>query len=389
MKILFVGGGLRLADSYPLPKLGGSVQTWGLSTGLAKRGHEVYIIRRNNVKHEETVKGVNLVSINFKGIENIAPTYSYGFYMGSYLSKFLFSKKSLKLIKEIAPDVICLIDRFSGFFPSRLNVPKIYVMHEAGTLDLLRPYEIHSNMLNSVIFYIKKIFDNGVMRRSDKIVALNSFYEEYLRRKGFNNVVKIPTGIDIQNFSNKEDENFVLYAGRFDWNKNVCSLVNIFAQVHKLHPDYHLYLVGAGRQEKRIRSLVKENGIQSYVKIIHWLPRKKLMEFMSRCSVFVLPSFFEVSPVVVLEAMASGKPVIARANMGTVDIMLHGKNGYLYNDENELRKHLESLLSDSNLRKTIGRNARKTVEEKYSFTRIADKYEELFHTLLKWRSGRY
>jgi len=67
--------------------------------------------------------------------------------------------------------------------------------------------------------------------------------------------------------------------------------------------------------------------------------------------------------------------------MGTVDIILHGKSGYLYNNEEELRKYLELLLSDNSLRKKIGRSARKIVEKKYSFVRVADRYEELFRRM--------
>jgi glycosyltransferase involved in cell wall biosynthesis len=217
------------------------------------------------------------------------------------------------------------------------------------------------------------------------IVTLNTFIARYLKDIGYRNVYKIPNGIDIENFSNNGDEGFILYAGRFDWNKNVCSLVNVFAQIHKSYPSYRLYLVGAGPEEKKIRNLVNKMGIQSHVKIIPWLPRKKLMELMSKCSVFVLPSFFEVCPVVVLEAMASAKPVVARANMGTIDTIIHGKNGFLYSNDEELRKYLEILLSDYNLREKIGHNARRTIEQKYTFSRIADRYEELFYTLIKNR----
>jgi glycosyltransferase involved in cell wall biosynthesis len=221
------------------------------------------------------------------------------------------------------------------------------------------------------------------MQRVDKIVVLNSYIEQYLRANRFKNVIRIPNGIDPEKFMGKDDKGYVLYAGRFDWNKNVCSLVNVFAQIHKSYPSYRLYLVGAGPEEKKIENLVRERGIQSHVKIIPWLPRNKLMELMSRCSVFVLPSFFEVCPVVVLEAMASAKPVVARANMGTIDTIIHGKNGFLYSSDGELRKYLEILLSDDNLRKKIGRNARRTIEQEYTFSRIANRYEELFYTLIK------
>jgi len=385
MRIAFVGNGTLMADTYPVPCVGGSIQTWGLASELAKRGHDVYIIRRNRLNGKTCVDNVTIVSISFSSIDAWTPHFSYPYFLGTLFSQLYFSKKSINLIEHIRPDVICLIDRFSGFFPSYLNVAKVYIMHVAETFDFYKSHSIYANKLNSIMFFIKKFAENKVLSQVDKIVVLNTFIEKYLKKIGYENVYKIPNGIDIPHFSNTMDNNFVLYAGRFDWNKNVCNLVNVFAQIHKSYPNYRLYLVGAGPEEKKIKNLVSERGIQSRVKIFPWLPRNKLMELMSRCSVFVLPSLFEAAnPVVVLEAMASAKPVIARANMGTVDIINHGVNGYLYNNDEELRKYLEKLLSDDNLRGKIGCNARRVVEREYAFSKIADKYEELFYnTLLK------
>ena len=385
MKILFVGNGLLDTDSYPFPNQGGSVQTWGLSRELAKRGHEVFIVRRNATEGEENFENVNLVDIKFKGIENVirAPFMSLPFHIARAFSSLYFSTKSLKRIQRINPNIICLIDRFSGIFPSDLDISKLYIMHVPEALDFFKPYAVNANKLNAIMFYVKKALEGSIMLRADKIVVLNSYIENYLRRSGFSNIIRIPNAVNPEDFTNINDENYILYAGRFDWNKNVSSLVNSFAKVHKLYTDYHLYLVGAGAEEKKIRTLVKKKNIQSSVTIIPWLPRKKLMDFMRKCSVFVLPSFFEANPVVILEAMASAKPVIARANMGTVDIIVHGEDGYLYNNDEKLRIYLETLLSDNSLRKKIGRDARRTVERKYTFSRIADRYEELFHTLIE------
>jgi len=358
------------------------VQTWYLSRELARRGHKVYIIRRNAIIRTN-IDCVNLVGINIKGMDAKVPPRTPLFYVFSPLSQLRFSKKSSKIVKNLKPDIICLIDRLSGIFPSFLKLPKVFVIHVPDALDFFKPYSISTKKLNVINFYLKKLIQSKVMHNANKIVVLNKYIENYLRKIGYENVVRIPNGIDIEGFSNKGDEGFILYAGRFDWNKNVCSLVNVFAQICKTYPEFRLYLVGAGPEEKKIRSLVKEKGIQSRVKIIPWIPRSKLMKLMSKCSVFVLPSFFEVNPVVVLEAMASAKPVIARANMGTVDIIVHGENGYLYNNDEMLRKYLETILSDDNLRKKICRKARETVEREYTFSRIADRYEELFYTLIK------
>lgn len=60
MKILFVGNDLVNTNSYTVPNIGGSVRTWGLFRELAKRDHEVFIVRRSGVQRKETVEGINL-----------------------------------------------------------------------------------------------------------------------------------------------------------------------------------------------------------------------------------------------------------------------------------------------------------------------------------------
>jgi len=376
LKILFVGDGLLDTDNYPTSNKGASVQTWGNSRELAKRGHEVFIVRRSDTKGEEIVENVNLVGIEFKGqVTDMIPFLSHLTRMSSSL---YFSMRSLELIERIRPNIMCLINRVSGIFPSELKIPKVYIMHSPEALDFFKAYSISANRLNSVLFYVKKAIEKRVMQKSDRVVVLNRYIERYLRMKGLRNVVRIPNGINAEEFSNKGEEDFILYAGRFDWNKNVVSLINAFA---KIRTYYNLCLVGSGPEEEKIRSMMQQKKLRDRVIMVPAVPRRKLLEIMSRCSVFVLPSLFEVYPNVVLEAMASAKPVIARANMGTVDIILHGKSGYLYNNEEELRKYLELLLSDNSLRKKIGHSARKIVEKKYSFVRVADRYEELFRRM--------
>lgn len=384
MKILFVGNGVLRSDKYPNPDIGGSVQTWGLSRALAERKNEVFIVRRGNEQYQK-VQGVRLISTSFRGIESITPAYSAPFFVSVMASKIYFSGKSIKKIIGVNPDVVCLIDRYTGIFPARMNLPKIYVMHVPEILGLFKAYDIRTNKLNAVLFYIKKFSETSVMRRSDKIVVLNNYVEKYLKTKGFNNVVTIPNAIDSQQFMNKGDKNYVLYAGRFDWNKNVCSLVKAFATLGERCKGSHLYLIGEGPEEKKIRDLINKTSLQSQVTIIPWLQRKQLGELLGNCSILVLPSFFEASPVIVLEAMASGKPVIAKNNIGTSDMIIHNTTGYLYKSIHELEGYLELLLSDEGLRKKLGCNARKVIEEKYTFAKLAEKYEELFEQSLQAR----
>lgn len=385
VRILFVGNGLLDTDNYPDPNQGASVQTWGISQELAGRGNDVYILRRSSSKHVKKIENVTLVGITFRGIENLlkATFMSNSFFVSRLISSLYFSIKCLKPILHIKPDIICIIDRISGIIPASLVGKKLYIMHVPEALGFFRLYDVRSSSLNSMVFSIKKCIENSIMRKVDKVIALNCYIENYLKRASFaNKIVGIPNGIDPNEFENNGDQTYVLYAGRFDWNKNVCSLVNAFIKIRQENSGVTLKLVGSGPEEEKIRSMLNENGFEHCVEIINWLPRADLKKIMSKCSVFVLPSLIEAAnPVVLLEAMASSKPVIARTNMGTVDVIVNGKNGYLYSTQEELVKYLVRLMSDESLRLRMGLNARKTIETTYSFSEISDKYEKLFNQL--------
>jgi glycosyltransferase involved in cell wall biosynthesis len=384
MKILFVGNGLLDTDNYPIPNQGGSVQTWGLARELAQRGHNVFIIKRSISQENYVFENVHLVSVKFRGIENVfrASNMSFAFHVQRTLSSFYFSIKCVKLVTSINPDLIFLIDRVSGYFPSNLKKTKIFILHVPEAMDFFKSYAVQANKLNSVMFYVKRALEQSIMKKSERIIVLNSYIENYLRIAEFSNSEKISNGINTSDLINKGYENFIMYAGRFDWNKNVYGLVEAFAEIAKDFPDYNLCLVGQGPEEEKIRKFIAENNLNARVVIYPWLPRSDLIaHLMSKCSVFVLPAYFEVNPVIVLEAMALAKPVIAKINMGTVEIIHHNKNGYLYGNRDELKKYLRLLLSDRNLVKKIGSNARETIDNEYTFSRITDMYEELFERL--------
>lgn len=381
MRIVFVGNGLVATDQYPNPRVGGSVQTWGISKELAKRGHEVAIIRRSNIV-DTHVERVRLVGVDFNGLDNWFPPYSIGYHSGAIISGLRFSKKCLKKISEIKPDMLFLIDRVSATFPSRVFLPKIYIMHTPETLDFFRPYAVKGNILNSIVIPLKKVLEDSVLKASDRIVTLNSYIRKHLESLGFNKTVQISNGIDPTRFSDRGNRAFILFAGRFDWNKDVASLIDAFSRTLQTYPDSKLCLVGEGPNKQRLINLIEKKRIKDAIDMWPWLPRKKLARMLGECSFFVLPSLFEVFPVVVLEAMASSKPVIARANMGSTELIKHGENGFLYRSKKELVEYIELFLSNPKLVQSMGQNARRTVEEKFTFQRIADRYVELQDSLV-------
>nr|MDO8079700.1 glycosyltransferase family 4 protein [Candidatus Freyarchaeota archaeon] len=377
MKIMYISEGLYKMDIYPNPNRGPQVQIWGIAKELEKKGYDESILKAGSSDKKEVVNNLSLLNLTSRCKHDI---------FRGIPSQLLFSKKSVKIIQSENPDILSLHFRFSSYFPSKLNIPKIFTIHVQEALDYFKPYAVRRHILNYPLFYLKKKVETEVISNSDGIVTLNKFMENYLKNKGHSNVRMIPSAINPGDFYNKGDDNFILYAGRFDWYKRVDILIKAFSMLDVGYKkNFKLKIVGTGYRGRYLKDLVKSENLEKFVEFIPWLERSKLIDRMSRCSILVLPSLFETFGLVVIEAMASGKPVIASDIPGPQDIIKHGYDGFLFERENiqKLKGYLELLLEDENLRRKIGMRARKTVEEKYTFEKIAENYITFFNELLE------
>ena len=381
MKITIIANGLLYADNYPAPNQGGSVHTWNLCRELAKRGHEITILRRG--KSITLVElGIKLVGVNFKGLESLFKFQSTPYHIGSYFSRIQFSKSAAEFLSKNRPDLIVLIDRFTCLIPLKLNIPSIYIMHSPDALEFFRNDAIHANPMNSILYYIKNRVERHILSNVDEIVVLDKSIKTYLRKLGLKSVTRIPNAIEINHFcEDTEDQNYVLYGGRLDWNKNVDSLVYEFAKLSRKFPDFKLKIVGSGPKQKDILKLISKCNLDSKIELHPELPREKYLDFVKKCSFFVLPSKHETFSVSLIEAMSYGKPVLARKNMGTKDIIKHNENGFIFSTENEFGKYLSKLISDQNLRKEMGKRAKLSAMENFSLKKQTDSYEILFQRI--------
>ena len=128
-------------------------------------------------------------------------------------------------------------------------------------------------------------------------------------------------------------------------------------------PQLQCKMIGEGSDRDRFAALAKDLGISRQVAFLGRRSRSEVAEAMRDCTLFVLPSRYEGLGCVYLEAMASGKPVIACQGQGIDEIINHGTNGWLIPVDglDELVQALQLLLGDANLRDRIGSAARQTI----------------------------
>lgn len=198
---------------------------------------------------------------------------------------------------------------------------------------------------------------------------------ERLRRE-----LSIPTGAQI-----------VGTVGRLDPVKAYDNLIAAFARLLSADPAGRprvLLIVGDGPERARLEQLVREHELGDAVRFLGW--RKDVPRLLSLMHVFVLSSDSEGTSISLLEAMASGVPVVATAVGGTPDVIHSERVGSLVPPGNvaALASAIGDLLSDPGRRSALGEHGRARVEAEYSFGAMARQYQVLYQQALFQRQRR-
>jgi glycosyltransferase involved in cell wall biosynthesis len=153
------------------------------------------------------------------------------------------------------------------------------------------------------------------------------------------------------------------------------------------HPDIIYLIAGDGPEEKNLKKLVKEEKLEKFVKFLGRINHQEVMTLMRSCDIFVLPSWDEAFGVVYIEAMASGKPVIACKGQGITDVIKDGETGLLVKpkDVDSLVKAIDFLLSHPEEAKKMGERAKKLVLENYTWEKNAEKTIKVYKEVVGGR----
>jgi glycosyltransferase involved in cell wall biosynthesis len=219
----------------------------------------------------------------------------------------------------------------------------------------------------------KKVFDGA-----DKImVTTERIKQQVIDNHGLDpqKLHVIPNYVDIKLFApNAElmkEGSSIIYVGRLKANKNPIALIEAVKGL-----KVKLYIVGEGEEEQALQEKAAEQG--SEVVFLGRVPNEQLPALLNKCSLYVQPSFYEGHPKAMIEAMACGLAVIGSDVAGISDLLEHKETGYLCGTSAaEMHDAIKILLADEALQKKLGDNARKHVEEKFTFERVLDLEMEL------------
>ena len=178
---------------------------------------------------------------------------------------------------------------------------------------------------------------------------------------------------------NLEGKKVVLFSGKLVETKGVNYLIKAARDI-----PANIFIIGDGPEKKNLEDLVVKMGL-SNVHLLGYMgedKKEELAEFYRRADVFVAPSVWdEPLGLVILEAMAAGTPVVATRKGGIPLAVKDGVNGILIRPRNsqQIVNATRKILENDELRKKMGEAARKTVEEKFTWEKIAQKYLRIYN----------
>ena len=233
--------------------------------------------------------------------------------------------------------------------------------------------------------------------RIRNLIAINPYVQQELAQIGGfrGNLYAIENPVDDLFFaaSGSEQESTILYAGRVLPRKGLLYLLRALALVHKSVPHLELRVAGETDTDPvyvgACRQFIAEHGLGDAVTFLGALTMKEMAMEYSRCALLALPSGQETAPVVVAEAMAVGRPVVATRRCGMPHMVEHEGSGLLvdYEDVPGLADALLRVLRDDRLRVRMGQRGRELARARFRADVVAQQTRDVYFRILNESSS--
>ena len=316
------------------------------------------------------------------------------------LKLFFVNTSMSKEIENDKPDIIHTIGlrSFQSIIAWRvskkLNIP--LVVSDQGGLTT-HPFLAESGFFLKTLYKIQDLFIRKIINDASVISVANEYEQKIfssLNKKSrieiIRNGVNLKKLVSKHNFKEKYqiNSNFILFVGRFSKSKGIETLINAFSIVKNELKDSDIHLVIMGVDfgyQAEMEKLIKKLNLSEEIKVIKNPPRDDVISAYGESEFLVLPSQWELSPLVPLESFAFKKPVISTNSHGIPYTVQNNKNGILVEPENslELSNAIVKLLNDSELREKLGLSGYNFVNEECNCVSMAKNSLKLYEDILE------
>lgn len=211
----------------------------------------------------------------------------------------------------------------------------------------------------------------------DPIFALtNGIVDEYFKKtSGAREEV-------LEHYKIPLDKKIILFCGRQGPEKNIKSVIRALRNVRGKGIDAHMISAGGGPYIPQLKAYASELGVGENITFTGWIKHGWQRKVYDTADVSTLYNDIEAQGLVLLEAMAQGTPCVGKNSFGIKDVIVHGKTGFLANNENEFADYLVKVLSDEELQQKLGKNALQEVTTQHKMSNVIPVWERVYEFLI-------
>ena len=344
---------------------------------LEDLGHNVYLftikcpgyVEEHNVYRFRSISGSSISTENRLGIINYRKLY-----------KFMDNHK----IDIIHNHTEFSLGTAAFHIAKKYNIPIVMTTHT----DWEQYYKHYLKIIGHLMpkKMVRKILKN-IVKRSDFLVSPSKKIRDYYRRiSPKSRFVLIPNAIEGSNFKKNDkkldrelirkkfninkDDIVGLFVGRVSHEKRVDMLVSEVIKAFQQISVGKFIIVGDGVLLEKLKDMVKSSGLEDRFIFTGFVPWEDIYEIYVMADYFSTASLSEIGPVTAIEALFSGKPIVASNDLALSDKLFHEENGYLVNNDSDFYKYIIKTCED-------------TVEKRQEFSRksleISNKFTMDIH----------
>jgi glycosyltransferase involved in cell wall biosynthesis len=372
--------------------LGGlGVHVTELAAGLQRRGHEIHVITRrgpnqayydlkDNVHYHRIDHGVNESFVESMNMMCKAMAHKF-FELTSMIGNF---------------ELVHAHDWLTG------NAMK-YVMDGFGTRGVLTMHSTEYGRDGNVFYdgFAKDIRDAeaAACHNANTIISVSGFLASELQRiyqVPHWKIHVVPNGVNYRAFDGFIDPAAVKARygippmtptvcafGRMSVQKGMDMLVESIPMVLGYYPDTKFVISGSGPEKEHVVNLAREMRVENSCIFLDTVPRAEYIDLMRACDIVAVPSRNEPFGIIILEAWAAGKPVVATTAGGPSEFIWHDVNGFLVDaNPGGVAHGIGSLMADHEHGRALGANGRRAVEDKFNWNNVAAYTEGVYESVL-------
>lgn len=362
---------MLMSTPFP-PEEGIGYYVYNLSKMLISKGHEVTVVTRGRNKILTVdLQGIKVVKLPFIGL--------YPFHVqlhGSFVNKYL---------KEHQNE-FDLIHVHTPLAPiPKTGLPIVCTVHTSVIGDSKHIKVVDLKSLSIKIFSptVGKHLVSNLIRKSREVMTVSAAINDELGIfYGFSNSTVVGNGFDRNEFFSQFKSNrkkYLLYVGRLSYRKGVYDLVKAI-QLVQIEKRIELIICGKGEIQDELKNYIDKNNLNKYIFLKGHVDREELISLYHDARAFVLPSHYEGLPTTLLEAMATGSPVIVSNIPAIRGLIVNDVSGLIFSTGSvkDLSEKILAIIKDDSLANRLGVEGQRRVFSDYTWDTVYDRVFECY-----------